>query len=225
MDARARLLVLDGPEGAGKTSQLERLAAWFSAHGVPCAALREPGGTATGDEIRRLLLRPEGVIAPRAEALLFMASRAQLVSEVIAPLRDRGVLVLLDRFFLSTYAYQVAGRGLDEADVRAANRLATAGTVPDLTLLLAVDARVRAARRAERGVADRLEREDAAFHARVDHAFDDFLSPAWQRAHPECGPIVRVEGSGTPDQVFERVLQVLASRWPELVPALQGVRA
>src|SRR4051812_32657866 len=95
--------------------------------------LREPGGTPVGDQLRTIVLHPESQLTPRAEALLFMASRAELVHRVVRPALDRGATVILDRFFLSTYAYQVVGRGLLESDVREANHLATAGLVPDLT--------------------------------------------------------------------------------------------
>src|SRR5262245_42561648 len=100
--------------------------------------VREPGGTVIGDEIRRLLLDPVSDIAPRSEALLFMASRAQLVEREMRPALERGDVVLVDRFFLSTYAYQGAGRGLPEPDLRVANAVATNGLVPDHTLLLRI---------------------------------------------------------------------------------------
>src|SRR4051812_23650284 len=112
---RGRVIVFEGAEGAGKSTQLRRLAEWLIAGGTTVVSVREPGGTPIGDEIRRLLLDPTSDIAPRAEALLFMASRAQLVERVIRPAVERGDVVLVDRFFLSTYAYQGAGRGLPAA--------------------------------------------------------------------------------------------------------------
>ncbi|MBW7932941.1 MAG: dTMP kinase, partial [Gemmatimonadaceae bacterium] len=131
-----RLIVFEGVEGAGKTTQLERLALRLGRHGAQVRTLREPGGTPVGDEIRALLLRPGAQIPPRTEALLFMASRAALVDEQVRPALARGEIVLLDRFFLSTYAYQVGGRGLPEDAVRDANAFATGGLVPDVTVLL-----------------------------------------------------------------------------------------
>lgn len=216
---RGRLIVLEGPEGAGKTTQLRRLGDWLCRRGVTYTGVREPGGTALGNEIRRMLLDPAREIPPRAEALLFMASRAALVSEVIAPALARGETVLVDRFVLSTYAYQIAGRGLPEAEVRAANALATGGLVPDLTLLLDVPPADRLARRELRGAADRMEQAGADFHARVARAFAQFSSPDWQLDHPECGPIAVVDGDGAEAQVFERLLSVLAERWPETFSA------
>jgi dTMP kinase len=126
---RGRLLVLEGAEGVGKTTQARRLAERLQAAGVACRSLREPGGTPLGDEIRALLLAPGAEIGPRAEALLFMAARAQLLERVGALLAE-GVTVVLDRFFLSTYAYQIVGRGLPPELVRAANELATGRLVP-----------------------------------------------------------------------------------------------
>jgi len=211
---RGRLIVFEGPEGAGKTTQLGLLSAWLAARGIEHVRVREPGGTPLGDEARRLLLDTPGGLDPRAEALLFMASRAALVAGVIEPALARGTLVLADRYFLSTYAYQVAGRGLSEPEIRAANALATAGVSPDVTLLFSVPAPVRAARAAARGAPDRIERAGDAFHARVERAFAMFLSPNWQAGHPEAGPVIAVDGDGDADTVFERVRTALGERWP-----------
>ncbi|HEY7894335.1 MAG TPA: dTMP kinase [Gemmatimonadaceae bacterium] len=217
--SRGRLIVFEGPEGAGKTTQLGLLAAWLTSRGIDHVRVREPGGTALGDEARRLLLDTPGGLDPRAEALLFMASRAALVAAVIAPALERGTLVLADRYFLSTYAYQIAGRGLPESEVRSANALATAGVSPDLTLLFAVPAPERAARAAARGLPDRIERAGDAFHGRVERAFAMFLSPNWQAAHPEAGPVRPIDGGGDAESVFARVRAALGERWPDLAMA------
>ncbi|HEX4934756.1 MAG TPA: dTMP kinase, partial [Gemmatimonadaceae bacterium] len=152
---RGALVVLEGAEGVGKTTQLRHLAERMRLAGVAHCTMREPGGTPVGDEIRRLLLDPAMHIVPRAEALLFMASRAQLVETVVRPAVARGEVVLLDRFFLSTYAYQIAGRGLDADGVRAANAFATVGMAPDVTLLLDLPDGEGFSRIAERGEHDR----------------------------------------------------------------------
>jgi dTMP kinase len=212
---RGRLIVFEGPEGAGKTTQLRLLCDWLSAQGREFTAVREPGGTALGNEIRRLLLDPAQRIEPAAEALLFMASRAQLLAEVVEPALARGELVLADRFFLSTYAYQVAGRGLSLDAVRAVNTLATGGLVPTLTILLSLPATVRAARTAARGGADRIESAGEGFHDRVERAFADCVSSAWQAAHPECGPIAAVGADGSEQAVHDRVMALLAARLPD----------
>lgn len=215
---RGRLIVLEGPDGAGKSTQVRLLTEWLTAQRRDVLAVREPGGTIVGDDIRRLLLDPESDIVPAAEALLYMASRAQLVARQIRPAIERGATVVLDRFFLATYAYQGAGRGLPEADIRVANSLATDGLVPDVTLLLTMSGEEGLARALKRGGHDRIERAEAAFHERVSAAYRRFMSPEWQRTHPECGPIVLIDAIGTETEVSRRVLDALAGRWPESFP-------
>lgn len=207
--ARGALIVFEGPEGVGKSTQLRRLTSWMESGGRVVHALREPGGTPLGDEIRRLLLDPASDITPRAEALLFMASRAQLLESVVRPALAAGHVVLLDRFFLSTYAYQGAGRGLPEREVMEANAVATSGLVPDLTMLLTLPVNEGLARAEQRAERDRMERNTDEFHHRVAQAFATFATAAWQDAHPECGPIVTVDASGSPDDVFARVLAIV----------------
>jgi dTMP kinase len=215
---RGRLVVLEGPDGAGKSTQVRRLSEWLRAHGRDVVCVREPGGTPLGDEIRGLLLDPASDIVPAAEALLYMASRAQLVMREIEPALARGAIAIVDRFFLATYAYQGAGRGLPEDDLRVANRLATKGLVPDLTILLSMSRQEGLARAHARGGHDRIEQADAAFHDRVASAYERFMSPEWAGAHPECGPIVLVDASGSETDVFARVAAALHSRWPESFP-------
>jgi dTMP kinase len=209
------LIVLEGPEGAGKTTQVQKLAERLNASGQKVFAFREPGGTPVGDEIRKILLdHPASDIVPRAESLLFMASRAQLVERQITPALASGAFVLLDRFFLSTYAYQVAGRGLPHDQVGAANRLATAEVRPDLNVLLAIPVDEGLARVTQRGAHDRIEQADPEFHQRVARAFAEFATREWQTAHPESGPVVTVDARGEVETVFERLQSVLAQRWP-----------
>lgn len=219
-----RLIVFEGVEGAGKSTQLGRLSAHLSRAGVPWRRFREPGGTPLGDAIRQLLLDPSGQVSARAEALLFMASRAELVAREVRPALAAGAMVLLDRFFLSTYAYQIAGRGLPDSDVRATNLIATQALVPDLTLLLTLSAADGLARAARRGEVDRMELSGDAFHARVESAFTEYATDRWQLAHPECGPIVPVEGALAEGEIEARVLDVVCARFPEL-RALLGVNA
>lgn len=212
------LLVLEGPEGAGKSTQLRLLSEWLIARGREVVAVREPGGTVLGDEIRRILLDPEADIVPSAEALLFMASRGQLVERVLRPALTSNAVVLLDRFFLSTYAYQGAGRGIPEADIATANRIATGGLRPDLTLLLDISAQEGLARIVHRGTHDRMERTAGGFHDRVADAFRHFATPEWQSRHPDCGPIAVVDARGTENEVFQRLHAVLRQRWPTFFP-------
>jgi dTMP kinase len=215
-----KLLVLEGPEGAGKTTQVPLVADWLRGCGHEVVTLREPGGTFVGDEVRRVLLdSPDGAVGDAAEALLYMASRAQLVEREIRPALARGAFVILDRFFLATYAYQVAGRGLPEAEVRAANQLAVLGLVPDLTIVLLITPAAGLARADRRGGRDRLERADSAFHERVTEAFVAFADPAWQAAHPEAGPVLSIDASGPVRDVFERIVEAVRAQWPESFPA------
>jgi dTMP kinase len=213
--ARGRLIVFEGAEGAGKTTQIRLLAERLKAARIPCTTVREPGGTPVGDAIRGILLHADQEIIASTEALLFMASRAELVARGIQPALEAGRNVLVDRFFLSTYAYQIFGRGLPEAEIRAANRLATAGLVPDLTLLLDVAAAEGLGRADARGARDRMERSGDDFHQRVTSAFRQFADPAWQDSHPECGPIKLINGTGAETTVQKRVMSALAKAFPQ----------
>lgn len=220
--AVGKLIVFEGAEGAGKTTQIRRLAERLARAAVPCVAVREPGGTPVGDAIREILLDREWHITDATEALLFMASRAELIAREIKPSLAAGKVVLMDRFFLSTYAYQVAGRGLPEEEVRAANRLATGGLVPDLTLLLDIPADKGLARADVRGGRDRMEKSGADFHELVGDAFRKFADQAWQASHPECGPITLIDGTGNEATVFARITGAVAKAFPKLLGPLQG---
>ena len=208
-------MVFEGAEGVGKSTQVGLLLRRLDAAGIPAVSFREPGGTAVGDQIREILLRPGSTISPVAEALLFMASRAELVDREISPAIAEGKVVVLDRFFLSTYAYQIVGRGLDEEAVRRANSLATRGVVPDLTLLLDYPVQCGLERASVRGAHDRMEQQDAQFHERIGRAFAEFARDEWASRHAECGRIVRVDAQGTVDEVAVRVADALADNMPD----------
>lgn len=165
------LVTFEGPEGAGKSTQLVRLADRLRGAGVPHTTTREPGGTPLGARVREVLLDPGLSIDPLPEFLLYSASRAQLVRDVIRPALDRGEVVLCDRYADSSLAYQGAGRGLDEGFVTTLTREVTGGLSPDLTVLLDLDPAAGLARAARRGQPDRLERADLAFHTRVRDGF------------------------------------------------------
>ena len=220
---RGALIVFEGGEGSGKSTQLRLLSRDLERHSIRHVCLREPGGTPVGTEVRRVLLDRASDIVPRAEALLFMASRAQLVEREVRPALGRGDVVLLDRFFLSTYAYQIAGHGLPDDDVRGANRFATGGLSPDLTLLFTFPVEAGLARAARRPAAhDRMEAMGGPFHRRVAAAFGTFADPSWQADHPECGPIVSVDAEGTEEEVMERVRAALRARWPGTFASVVG---
>ncbi len=173
--ARGLFIAFEGPEGAGKSTQVATLARRLTKTGRDVVVTREPGGTPAGDRIRDVVLDPDLEIAPLAEFLLYAAARAQHVEERIRPALERGATVLCDRFAASSVAYQGYGRGLDPAWVRELNARATDGLTPDATVLLDVPSEVGMGRIAARGATDRLERADLPFHRRVR---DGFLTEA-----------------------------------------------
>lgn len=171
---RGRFITLEGPEGAGKTTQARRLIARLKSAGLDVVYTREPGGTPTGEAIRELLQHDKAgePLCPETEIFLFAASRAQLVRRVILPALAGGKVVVCDRFVDSTTAYQGYGRGFDIEQVLAINAFAIDGAVPDLTLLLDVPVelgldRVHGRQQALFADMDRIEREERAFHERV----------------------------------------------------------
>ena len=165
-------VVVEGPDGAGKSALVRALGARLLADGMQVLPVREPGGTPVAEAARKVALRSRHEISPAAELFLILAARADLVARVIRPALEAGQIVLADRFDLSTRAYQVAGRGLPGDDVDAALRLATGGLVPDLTLVLDIPVVIgRERQRRARKVQDRFEREDDAFHERVRDAY------------------------------------------------------
>lgn len=167
-----RFITLEGGDGAGKTTQAELLEAWLRERGHEVVRTREPGGTALGRELRNLLLHGDESIAPRAEALLYAADRAQHVAQVVRPALARGAIVVQDRYIDSSLAYQGAGRVLEVDDVRRLSAWASEGLQPELTVLLDVAPELAVARRAAAGgVADRLEREAVEFHSAVRGGF------------------------------------------------------
>jgi dTMP kinase len=215
MTGKGKFIVFDGAEGVGKSTHIRRVADLLQGNGTPCLTVREPGGTPVGDDIRGIVLHSSHDLAPATEALLFIASRAQHVERVIRPALEKGIVVLADRFFLATYAYQIEGRGLDEETVIAANRLATGGLVPDLTILFDLPVEEGLQRALIRSGADRVERSDRDFHTRVRDAFQRFATARWQREHPEAGRIVLIDATGTEDAVQRRVLSALGKNLPQ----------
>ena len=163
---RGIFVTFEGGEGAGKSTQIEAVAALARAAGHEVVTCREPGGTPLGERLREALFGLDAAPAPLAELLVFGAARAELVGAVIRPALDRGALVLCDRFADSTVAYQHYGRGIALDDVVSINKAATGGLVPALTVLLDLPPNVGRAR-GEDGGSDYLEREELAFHERV----------------------------------------------------------
>jgi dTMP kinase len=198
--ARGRLITIEGLDGAGKTTQARGLAAELESRGVPVRLLREPGGVEVSERIRALVVDPALAVTPRAEALLYAAARAQLVEELVEPLLEAGTWVVLDRFVDSSLAYQGGGRGLGVEAVRTINDFATGGLSPDRTVLLRVDRGTGRARQSSRGdEPDRLEREDEAFFAAIERAYDELAA-----AEPERVRVV--DAGGSPGTVLAGVI-------------------
>ena len=167
-------ITLEGPDGSGKSSQIPVLADWLRSQGYDVFTTREPGGTGIGNQIREILLNKleNTAMHPRTEILLFLSSRAQLVEEVIRPLRDKGTIILCDRYADSTLAYQGYGHGVDLTDLRNLLDFATSGLYPDLTLLLDLDVMSGLERRKKNGGEwNRLDAFTLAFHERVRNGY------------------------------------------------------
>ena len=206
-------VTFEGIEGSGKTTQVAKLADRLRACGREVVLVREPGGTPLAEEARRLVLDPASKPGPVAEVFLYLVARADLVRKVVEPALARGVLVLADRFDLSTRAYQIGGRQLPERAVLEANALATGGLEPDLVIVLDLapsDGRAR--QQAAGKVRDRMELEDEGFHRRVAEAF---------RA-ARGGTIVHLRADRTPEDVHTDVWDALARRFPQTFPPRVG---
>ncbi len=199
-----RFLVFEGPDGSGKTTQMRRLRAACRDRRIGVCDVRDPGGTPIGERIRQLLLSHANVeMTPVCETMLYMASRAQLVAQVIRPAIARGDLVLADRFVPSTLAYQGAAGGVTEADIRDAARVATGGLRPDLVIVFDVDEDTAGRRLSP--LLDRMEAKGSDFHRRVRAGY---LAQA--EADPE-GYLV-LDASGDEDSVWERLLTQVRAR-------------
>jgi dTMP kinase len=197
---RAPFISLDGPDGGGKSTQAARLVEWLRGRGLDVVACRDPGGTPLGERVRSILL-DRSAVEPvlRAEMLLFMASRAQLVEQVIRPALDAGKVVVSDRYLLANVVYQGYVGGLPIDAIWDVGRAATGGLMPDLTLILDVPAEVARARVG--GARDRME----------DRADGDRLRAGYLEAVASYpAPIQVIDASGDPDAVARRVQEEVA---------------
>ena len=208
--SRGLFISLEGIDGVGKSTQSDLLEEYLRELGQPVVRTFEPGGTELGQEIRHLLLHRKGDVAPRSEALLYAADRAHHVATKVRPALERGQAVITDRYLDSSVAYQGVGRELNAEDVRAISMFAVENLLPDLTILLDLEAGAAMARRSKTGAEpDRLEREKVEFFEAVRQAY-----LAMAKAEPQRWLIL--DASQTVDQmqaqIRARIDQVLASR-------------
>ncbi|MEK6697615.1 MAG: dTMP kinase [Nitrospirota bacterium] len=202
-------VTFEGIEGSGKSTQIGLLADYLTASGRPVTLTREPGGTPIGDQVRKILLDPASKgLDPVAELLLYAASRAQHLREVILPALEKGRVVLCDRFSDATLAYQGHGRGLDIDMIRALDRIVTGGRRPDLTILLDIGAAAGLARARGRNSSreleheGRFENEETAFHHRVREGY-----LALAKEQPERFRVV--DASRSPDEVGREIREIV----------------
>ncbi|HET6820231.1 MAG TPA: dTMP kinase [Candidatus Limnocylindria bacterium] len=213
LNRRARFITLEGSEGSGKTTAARHLGEWLRSRGEPALVTREPGGTPLGDEVRRLVLHLRDVsddLDPRADALLYAASRAQHTARVILPALERGEHVISARYLDSSLAYQGAGYGNDPAELRQLQAFATYGLLPDLTILIDVPVEVGLGRK-RAGEWNRFEdTEGVAFFEIVRQAYLDLAA-----GEPERFRVV--DGSGSveaTDRLIQQLVEPLIARAP-----------
>ncbi len=199
-------ITLEGPEGSGKTSQLPGLADYLRQQGFDLITTREPGGTSIGDQIRKVLFDLDNKgMNPRSEILLFQASRAQLVDEVIRPALKQGKIVLCDRYADSTLAYQGFGHGVNMNTLREIVNFATGDLKPDLTIFLDISVKEGLNRRNKGGDWNRLDDYDQAFHERVYKGYQQLIIE-------EPGRWVVVNAAQAPEKVTEELKKVVIGR-------------
>lgn len=200
---RGRFITVEGQDGAGKTTNLDRVEQIVRQAGHEVVRTREPGGTPLGDELRKLVLhRGDLEIEATAELLLIFAARAQHLSSVIRPALAAGAWVVCDRFTDATYAYQGGGRGVETATIAELEQLVQGDFRPDLTLLFDVDSATGARRASNRGGPDRFESEQETFRNNVRQAY-------LRRARAETGRIRIVDASHSLDRVGEEVAAIM----------------
>ena len=193
-------ITFEGGDGAGKTTQIDKLRSWLERQGHTVVVTREPGGTDIGVELRNIVLHHRGFLAPRAEALLYAADRAHHIHTVVRPALERGEVVVQDRYFDSSVAYQGAGRVLSEDEVRDLSLWATESLMPQLTVVLDIPSDIARQRRdSDNRVFDRLEAEADDFHERVRQAFH-------RLADAEPGRFLMIDGQRPIDDIHAEVV-------------------
>lgn len=202
-------VVFDGPDGSGKSTQFRRFSTASRQHRLGVCEVREPGGTAIGEQIRRVLLDPANhEMSLRCEMMLYMASRAQLIEQTIRPALSRNELVLADRFISSTLAYQGTAGGMTQEEILAVGRVAVGSIWPDLTVIFDVDEQAAAKRL--NPLLDRMEMKGSAFHRRVRQGY-------LAQAQAEPDKYIVVDASMAADAVTEALMRQVQA-WVELRP-------
>src|SRR5262249_52719024 len=209
--ARLPFITFEGSEGCGKSTQVQLLANRLDAAHIPFLITREPGGTAIGETIRELLqFAPQSAgMTPETEVLLFEASRAQLVRQVIKPALERGECVIADRFFDSTTVYQGVARKIERKIVRQLNTFAVGDCVPDVTFLLDVDLETARGRMKGPRRPDRMEQEADEFYEKVRHGYLELAKRQKDR-------LVVIKGWAPPIDIANEIWKILAKRFPKL---------
>jgi dTMP kinase len=206
---KGQLIVFEGGEGAGKTTQIKRLIPWLKSRlgeETPILLTREPGGTLLGSQIRELLLNThKEEIENLTELLLYAADRAQHVEEYLKPHLQKGAIILCDRYCDSTIAYQGYGRGFDLNLIKQLNQIATGGLESDLTFWLDVDIEKGLQRVKRRGECDRLEKAELGFHQRIREGF-----AAIAKANPHR--VIPIDGNKSEDEVYQQIQSILLER-------------
>jgi dTMP kinase len=201
-----KFITIEGGEGAGKSTMMQRVAAWLGAHGHRVVQTREPGGTELAEKLRDILLDKNTVgLSGQAELLLVFAARAQHLAQLIRPALQRGETVLCDRFTDATWAYQGGGRGLPREEIATLERLVHGDLQPDLTLLLDLPVEQGLQRASRRSVTDRFEKESAEFFGRVRQVYLDRAAMAPER-------FALIDASGSPETVWPQVEHALRER-------------
>jgi dTMP kinase len=202
---RGKFIALEGPEGAGKSTQAEMLASYMKDRGHDVVRTREPGGVSIAEQLREMLLNPGNFIFPRAELLLYAAGRAQHTEELILPALKEGKHVVCERYTHASVAYQGYGRGLDIGLINMLNDIAAGGVAPDAVIIMDIDvaqglARVRSS---NRGL-DRLESENISFHKKVREGYLEIV-----KTNPD---ISVVDASQSKEDIHNRILQILKGK-------------
>lgn len=207
-------IVLEGVEGAGKSTQARFLSRWLDELGISHTLAREPGGTPVGEAIRAIVLDKDGLTMPaETELFLILAARAAFCRDVVRPALEKGRVLLADRFDFSTFAYQGYGRGLDLSEVRKANDLATGGLRPDLVVVLDLPVGVGLGRKGIGGPGDRIEREGETFLERVRQGY---------RALAAEEPRARIiQSDGSTGEIQAALRRILADTFPGTFPPVQ----